>query len=105
MKGTKIRVIALIVGLLAVAGLHTAYAADRIEMLVPAETAPVETGGTYWVAVEPIEMKYVTGHIAYVRPAESAEVEVAMGAGEEAGILLSPFACDNSKIELLCPAK
>lgn len=105
MKGTGIRLRALMVGLLAVAGLHTAYAADRIEMLVPAETAAVETGGAYWTAVEPIEMKHETGHIAYVRPAESAEVEVAMGAGEDAGILLTPFECDNSKIELLCPAK
>ena len=104
MKGTGIRVIALMVGLLAVAGLHTAYAADRIELLVPAETAAVESGGAFWTA-EPIEMKHETGNIVYVRPAESAKIEVAMGAGEDAGILLTPFKCVSDRIELLCPAK
>ena len=104
MKGTGIRVLAIVVGLLAVTGLHKAYAADRIELLLPAETAAVETGGAFWTA-EPIEMKYETGNIVYVHPAESAEVEVGMGAGEDAGILLTPFKCESDRIELLCPAK
>jgi hypothetical protein len=105
MKGTVILLAVLIVGLLAVIGSETVYAVDRIELLVPAESQAVETGGGEGAGMLLAAFKCESGSIESLCPAEAAEVGVEMGAGEDAGILLTPFKCGSGSIESLCPAK
>ena len=80
MKGREVLLIAVMVALVVVAlplVSQKAYAADtgRIELLVPAESAIVETGGGEipWMPLESFAFGNDTGRVERLLPAESAE--------------------------------
>jgi len=114
MKGIEVLLIAVMVAFVVVAVplvSQKAYAADigRIELLVPAESAIVETGGGEipWMPLEPFAFGNDTGRVERLLPAESQVVEVAVGGGETSFEFLAPLKMghDAGYIERLLPAE
>jgi hypothetical protein len=114
MKGIEVLLIAVMVALVVVAVplvSQKAYAADygRIELLVPAESGTVETGGgeTPWMPLKSFAFGNDTGRIELLLAAESQEVEVTVGGGETPYEKLAPVKMghDAGYIERLLPAE
>jgi len=112
MKGKEVLLIAVMLTLVVVAVpfvSHKAYAADygRIELLVPAESAIVETGGgeTPWMPLKSLAFGNANS-IALLLPAESQAVDVAVGGGETPVVSFAPLTMghDAAYIERLLPA-
>ncbi len=112
MKGREILLIAVMTTLVVIVVplvSQKAYAADTgyIELLIPAESREVETGGgeTPFVPMEPAVLGNHTGHIERLVPAETQETET--GGGEIPFVPMEPVVLGNDAgfIERLLPAE